>query len=91
SPNVFFFDKDRGAEACIRALGGRYDVLRPESPSGLNPRSIQNTPANRAFLISWLSQLLGEQTRLEPEDLELITDAVDANFDQPPEHRRLRY
>ena len=29
SPRIIFFDKDRGAELFIRAIGGRYDVLRP--------------------------------------------------------------
>src|SRR5258708_4830609 len=36
-PRIVFFDKDRGAELFIRAIGGRYDVLRPGTPSGLNP------------------------------------------------------
>ena len=28
-PRIIFFDKDRGAELFIRAIGGRYDLLRP--------------------------------------------------------------
>ena len=36
-PASFFFDRDRGAELFIRALGGWYDVLRPGVPAGLNP------------------------------------------------------
>jgi type IV secretion system protein VirB4 len=91
SPRVFYFDKDRGAEAGLRALGARYDVLRSESPSGLNPLALEDTPANRAFLIAWLAQLLGGEAGLDAEDLGLIADAVDANFDQPKSHRRLRY
>ena len=30
-PKVIYFDKDRGAEIFVRAIGGRYDVLRPVS------------------------------------------------------------
>ncbi len=36
-PRIVFFDKDRGAELFIRAIGGGYDVLRPGTPSHLNP------------------------------------------------------
>ncbi|HVJ02725.1 MAG TPA: VirB4 family type IV secretion/conjugal transfer ATPase, partial [Sphingomonas sp.] len=85
---IIFFDKDRGAELFIRAIGGRYDVLRPGEPSGLNPLRLPDTPANRQFLIDWLTQLAGGA---DVEELARIKDAVDANFLQPPEHRRLRY
>ncbi|HYC96231.1 MAG TPA: VirB4 family type IV secretion/conjugal transfer ATPase, partial [Sphingomicrobium sp.] len=50
-PRIVFFDKDRGAELFIRAIGGRYDVLRPGTPSGLNPLQLPDTPANRQFII----------------------------------------
>jgi type IV secretion system protein VirB4 len=30
-PKIIFFDKDRGAELFIRALGGRYDRLHPDA------------------------------------------------------------
>lgn len=87
-PRIVFFDKDRGAELFIRAIGGRYDVLRPGAPSGLNPLQLPDSPANRQFLIEWLAVLArGADT----EELERIKDAVDANAVQPPEHQRLRY
>lgn len=88
SPRIVFFDKDRGAELFIRAIGGRYDVLRPGEPSGLNPLQLDDTPAHRTFLIEWLTQLAGGA---DVEELERIRDAVSANFDQPVEHRRLRH
>jgi hypothetical protein len=31
-PRIAYFDKDRGAEPFIRAIGGRYDVIAPASP-----------------------------------------------------------
>lgn len=86
-PRIIFFDKDRGAELFIRAIGGRYDRLHPGEPTGLNPLQLEDTPVNRSFLIGWLGQLAGNP---DPEDLERIQDAVAANFDQPMEHRRLR-
>lgn len=87
-PRIIFFDKDRGAELFIRAIGGRYDLLRPGEASGLNPLQLDDTPANRAFLTDWLAQLAGGA---DVEDLERIRDAVSANFDQPRAHRRLRH
>src|SRR5947209_18964377 len=91
-PKVFYFDKDRGAEIFVRAVRGRYDVLRPGESTGLNPLQMADTPANRAFLAEWLGRILtsGGET-LNAEDRELIVDAVDANFSQPADHRRLRY
>lgn len=88
SPRIIFFDKDRGAELFIRAIGGRYDRLRPGLAAGLNPLQLDDTPANRSFLIEWLSQLAGG---VDVADLARIRDAVAANFEQPLAHRRLRH
>jgi type IV secretion system protein VirB4 len=88
SPRIVFFDKDRGAELFIRAIGGRYDVLRPGVPSGLNPLQLPDSPANRKFLIEWLSVLAGG---VDAQELALLKEAVDANADQPAKHQRLRY
>src|SRR3569623_1827055 len=87
-PRIIFFDKDRGAELFIRAIGGCYDVLRPGNPSGLNPLQLPDTPVNRQFLVDWLGVLAGET---DEEDLAALRDAVDANFEQPLAHRRLRH
>ena len=87
-PRIVFFDKDRGAELFIRAIGGRYDVLRPDTPSGLNPLQLPDNPANRQFLIDWVAQLAGSPSI---EELAQIKDAIDANFAQPPGHRRLAH
>jgi len=92
APRVVFFDKDRGAELFLRALNGRYDVLRHGVRSGLNPLQLPNTPANARFLQQWLASLLtthGET--LSADDATVIADAVTANFEQAPEFRRLRY
>lgn len=86
NPRIVFFDKDRGSELFIRAIGGRYDQLRPGKASGLNPLQLEDTPANRSFLVDWLNQLSGGA---DVEDLARIRDAVSANFAQPPKHRRL--
>lgn len=86
APRIIFFDKDRGAELFIRAIGGRYDRLRPGIPSGLNPLQIDDTPVNRQFLIDWIGTLAGAA---DIEEMAAIRDAVSANFELPVEHRRL--
>lgn len=88
APRIIFFDKDRGAELFIRAIGGAYDRLKPGIPSGLNPLQLEDTPVNRQFLIDWLAILAGT---VDGADLELIRDAIDANFSQPRQLRRLRH
>ncbi|QDX27368.1 VirB4 family type IV secretion/conjugal transfer ATPase [Sphingomonas suaedae] len=87
-PRIIFFDKDRGAELFIRAIGGQYDQLRPGTPSGLNPLQLEDTPANRQFLIDWIALLAGGTVT---EEVAQIKDAIDANFLQPLEHRRLAH
>jgi type IV secretion system protein VirB4 len=87
-PRIIFFDKDRGAELFIRAIGGRYDQLRAGAPSGLNPLQLPDSPETRAFLIDWLALLAGGA---DIDEVAQIKDAVDANFDQPKRHRRLRH
>ena len=87
-PRIIFFDKDRGAELFVRAIGGRYDRLRPDEPAHLNPLQLPDNPSNRQFLIDWLAMLAGGASI---EDTARIKDAVDANYDQPPLHRRLRH
>jgi len=47
---------------------------------------IEDTPANRQFLIEWLTMLVGEVSVAEAET---IRDAVEANFEVPRARRRL--
>jgi type IV secretion system protein VirB4 len=92
APRTFFFDKDRGAEIFIRAIGGHYDVLRPGTPTGFNPLQLGDNAANQSFLRQFLSQILtplGGQ--LTADENAIIASAVGANFDQPAEFRQLRY
>ena len=56
---VFFFDKDRGGEISVRAVGGSYLVVRAGEPSGLAPlRGLANIPVDRDFLARWLKGLI---------------------------------
>jgi type IV secretion system protein VirB4 len=87
-PRIIFFDKDRGADLFIRAIGGSYDRLHPDVPSGLNPLQLEDSPTNRQFLIDWVSLLAGGASI---EEQAQIKDAVDANFAQPMPHRRIKH
>jgi type IV secretion system protein VirB4 len=91
-PRIAYFDKDRGAEGFIRAIGGRYDVIAPGEPTGFNPLQLKDSGENRAFLADWLATLLRtDDARIDAEDRAIIADALDANFAQPPQLRRLRH
>jgi len=92
NPRTIYFDKDRGAEIFLRAIGGRYDVLRPGAATGLNPLLLPDDAANRKFLSDWAALLVTARgERLDAEDAARIAEAVDANFTQPERYRRLRY
>ena len=90
-PVSFFFDRDRGAELFIRAIGGWYGAFKPGEPSGLNPLQLPDSPANRTFLRDWLASMLRspDGTPLSATGQAVIAEAVAANFDVPADARRL--
>lgn len=45
-----YFDKDRGAELSVRALGGQYYTVQNGQPTGWNPFQLENTKRNLAFI-----------------------------------------
>jgi type IV secretion system protein VirB4 len=91
-PRTILFDKDRGAEIFLRALGGNYVELRPGFPTGFNPLRLPDTQVNRAFLRDWLSCLLApSQGPMLPADETVIAAAVDANYEQSLQLRTLRH
>jgi type IV secretion system protein VirB4 len=87
-PRTIFFDKDRGAEIFIRALGGHYAQLTPGQPTGFNPLQLPDNAINRAFLVDWLKALLHPK---DGEEERLIAGAVDVAYDNDAKFRRLRY
>jgi len=52
------FDKDRGLEILVRALGGTYQALRSGEPTGFNPLQLDPTGRNVEFLKAWLHLLV---------------------------------
>jgi type IV secretion system protein VirB4 len=57
------FDKDRGLEILVRALGGVYLSFKRGRPTGCNPLQLAATPASRAFLRRWLLLLVDRPSR----------------------------
>lgn len=91
NPKSVYFDKDRGAEIYLRAIGADYTIVSRGRRTGLNPLQLTDTPENRAFIREWIRLLVSidSQTSISPEDSEIIADAVNATFELPKENRRL--
>jgi len=57
-PTVVAFDKDRGMEIAVRAMGGRYFPLQSGHPTGWNPFQLSSTSGNVLFLKSLVKDLV---------------------------------
>ncbi|MCE3255830.1 MAG: virB4 [Rickettsiaceae bacterium] len=87
---LFFFDKDRGAEIFLRAIGGTYTVPDRAKSSGFNPFQLEDNPTNRAFLVEFLQTLVSyDGAKLSPEDMDKINEAVNGNYKLPKHQRKL--
>jgi type IV secretion system protein VirB4 len=87
---IIYFDKDRGADLLIRALGGRYNIIRQGKTTGFNPLRLPDSPATRGFLANWLSTLLTARgERLSAQESQVVRQAVDDTFKLPDSERRL--
>lgn len=87
---IIYFDKDRGADLFIRAVGGRYTVIRQGQPTGFNPLRLPDSSATRAFLANWLGSLLTARgERLSAQESQLVRQAVNDTFKLPEAERRL--
>jgi type IV secretion system protein VirB4 len=70
------FDKDRGLEILVRALGGEYLPLRNGVETGCNPLQLAPDPGNEAFLKAWLRVLA------RPAAGRALTAREEADLDQ---------
>lgn len=88
---VFMFDKDRGAELFVRALGGNYAHIDPGKRCNFNPLQLDDTLENRSFIAEWLGSLIAVQDEpLSAEDMEIVQRAIDGSFKLRKEDRVLR-
>ena len=68
------FDKDRGMEIGIRAMGGTYRALERGQPTGFNPFQLEATEANIQFCERLVKLLVGGE--LSARDENEISSAV---------------
>lgn len=88
---LFMFDKDRGAEIFVRAIGGSYSIIEPSERCGFNPLHLPDTNENRNFIAEWLRTLVSsEGGELSPEELAMIHEAVSGNYKLAKKDRMLR-
>ncbi|BDG08636.1 VirB4 family type IV secretion/conjugal transfer ATPase [Anaeromyxobacter paludicola] len=80
-PTVVAFDKDRGLEIAVRAMGGRYLPLRSGEPTGWNPFQLEPTSANLLFLKELVKALArAGGAELTHRDEEEIDSAVNTTM-----------
>lgn len=83
---IVLFDKDRGADLFIRALGGTYLPLKSGVPTGFAPlKAIPYDASGQAFLTRWLESLAGGV--LTAHDKEALSGAVGALGESPLANR----
>jgi type IV secretion system protein VirB4 len=87
---IVYFDKDRGADLFVRAVGGRYSVIRQGQATDFNPLRLPDSGATRAFLANWLGTLLTARgEKLSAPESQIVRQAVDDTFKLPDAERRL--
>lgn len=86
---LVLFDKDRGAELFIRAIGGSYLTLKSGRPTGCAPlKSFELTPSNIAFLGALVRKLVSVEGRpLSAADEQRIDNGLLALRDMPRHER----
>jgi type IV secretion system protein VirB4 len=83
------FDKDRGLEILVRALGGTYLPLKNGAPTGFNPLQLEATPANIEFLKIWLRSLVRGPMSLTVREEGDLDHALRGTLALEPAARRL--
>lgn len=83
------FDKDRGLEILVRALGGTYLPLKNGVPTGFNPLQLSPTPGTVEFLKLWLRSLVRGATMLSVREEADLDHALRGTLALEPEARRL--
>lgn len=89
-PRAVFFDKDRGAEDAIRAVGGHYEVLQPVATASIRCRW-RTTASNREFLHRLLKAMLdrADGSGFSQEEEDTLSGAIGRICQEPVEQRTL--
>jgi len=86
---VIVFDKDRGLEMPVRAMGGAYSAVRLGEATGFNPFAAETDDRGRAWLSDWLAALLSREGPLSAIQSQALAQAVVANAETDPRLRTL--
>lgn len=80
NPQMFMFDRDRGMQQMVMALGGYYQVIREGHPSGYQPLQLAPTPLNISFVKRLVTTLceIRLNARLSSGDRDELSQAVEA-------------
>ena len=89
APTLIYFDKDRGAEIGLRAIGGRYFALQRGAPSGLNPFRLAPTAVNVGFVSELVRIVLRAAHPFTAQEESQIDRGVAGVFQLDPAQRRL--
>ncbi len=76
-PRVVVFDKDRGMDVAIRAMGGRYLPIKRGEPSGFNPFQMEPEHSNLDFLRKLVIKLVSNDIPVNHKDEEEISRSID--------------
>ena len=83
------FDKDRGLEILVRALGGEYRALSSGEPTGFNPLQLEPTGRNVEFLKVWLRVLVRGPRELSAREAADLDQALRGTLALERSTRRL--
>jgi type IV secretion system protein VirB4 len=83
------FDKDRGLEILVRALGGEYQALKSGESTGFNPLQLPVTAPNVEFLKTWLRLLVRGADPLSSAAQKDLDQALMGTLALEPAARRL--
>jgi type IV secretion system protein VirB4 len=78
-PRMVLFDKDRGMEIAVRAMGGRYFPLQIGTPTGWNPFQLDPTAKNLDMmkqLVKKLASIGGEVNEHDDKEISLALDGL---------------
>ena len=86
APTIVTFDKDRGMEIAVRAMGGRYLPLKTGEPSGFNPFQLEPTPSNVIFLKRFVKRLATASgdaiTHVDEEQIDAAVNTLMTHIDR---------
>lgn len=93
NPKLFFFDKDRGSEIFLRAMGGSYYRLRDDAEQKklkLNPLLMPVSDETVGFLTEWAWSLVtSEGEDITEEELEALHHQLTQLMKLPTQQRRI--